>query len=57
METLYYTVIAVLTTYFLYRLLRIGHRPRGIPPGPPTVPILGNIHLVLLSLLFLPNPD
>ncbi len=26
------------------RLLRVGRRPNGYPPGPPTVPILGNIH-------------
>ncbi|KAK5937706.1 hypothetical protein PMZ80_009835 [Knufia obscura] len=26
------------------RFLLIGRRPKGYPPGPPTVPILGNIH-------------
>ena len=28
------------------RLLRVGRRPKGYPPGPPTVPVLGNLHLV-----------
>ena len=28
------------------RLLRVGRRPKGYPPGPPTIPILGNLHLV-----------
>ncbi|KAL2005346.1 hypothetical protein VTN00DRAFT_2557 [Thermoascus crustaceus] len=26
------------------RLLRTGRRPKDYPPGPPTIPILGNIH-------------
>lgn len=30
----------------LYRLSRVGQRPKGLPPGPPTIPILGNIHLI-----------
>lgn len=27
----------------LYRLLRIGSRPKGMPPGPPTVRVFGNL--------------
>lgn len=29
-----------------YRILRIGSRDKRLPPGPPTVPILGNLHLI-----------
>ncbi|OCL10731.1 cytochrome P450 [Glonium stellatum] len=32
--------------YALIKLLQIGRRPAGYPPGPPTVPILGNLHLM-----------
>ncbi|KAI1426463.1 putative cytochrome P450 [Xylaria sp. FL1777] len=31
---------------FFWQLFRIGRRPKDFPPGPPTFPILGNIHLV-----------
>lgn len=30
----------------LARLLMTGRRPSGYPPGPRTIPVLGNIHLV-----------
>jgi len=30
----------------LYRLSKIGSRPKGYPPGPPTLPLIGNLHLM-----------
>lgn len=37
----------------LGRLLLIGRRPAGYPPGPPTLPILGNIHQVSSNEIYI----
>ena len=40
------TLIVAALFFLLFPLLRVGRRPKGLPPGPPTVPILGNVHLL-----------
>lgn len=42
--------IGVVVIGLVARLLMVGRRPKNYPPGPPTIPILGNIHLVRHAL-------
>ena len=32
--------------WLLYRFLSLGSRSKGLPPGPKTIPLLGNAHLI-----------
>lgn len=38
------TIAIVVFATCLYKLLQVGKRPKGMPAGPPTVPILGNLN-------------
>ncbi|RAQ98964.1 cytochrome p450 [Stemphylium lycopersici] len=38
-----YILLGLAVVYGIQRLLRVGSRPAGLPPGPPTEPIFGNL--------------
>jgi len=41
------TIFAIIALVLIVsKLLTVGHRDKYYPPGPPTIPILGNIHQV-----------
>ncbi|CAJ2502503.1 Uu.00g098970.m01.CDS01 [Anthostomella pinea] len=46
MAALWFLPLVALFGLAIWRLLKVGSRPAGYPPGPPTVPILGNLHLM-----------
>jgi hypothetical protein len=48
MTSLLFTLLPLLAASVLLflKVVKIGSRPAGYPPGPPTVPLLGNLHLV-----------
>jgi hypothetical protein len=41
-----YAFAGAAALYGLYRLLQVGKRDPRMPPGPPTVPVLGNMHMI-----------
>ncbi|KAJ4293390.1 hypothetical protein N0V90_008673 [Kalmusia sp. IMI 367209] len=42
-----WTLCVVCVLYVSIKLLRFGRREKHLPPGPPTIPILGNAHQIV----------
>ncbi|KAI4676517.1 uncharacterized protein J4E88_007435 [Alternaria novae-zelandiae] len=41
-----YALLTALVVVAAYSLRNVGRRPANYPPGPPTLPIIGNLHLM-----------
>lgn len=46
MSLLIATTVVIFALWIINRIHKIGSREQGLPPGPPTLPLIGNLHLL-----------
>lgn len=44
MESWFLSLLLAILAVLVVKLGKVGQRPKGCPPGPPTLPIIGNLH-------------
>lgn len=40
------TIWIIPAILLFYKIITFGSREKNLPPGPPTIPVLGNAHLI-----------
>lgn len=45
-NNLTFAALMILVSAILWQMTKVGRRPKNYPPGPPTLPLIGNLHQI-----------